>query len=65
VTIWFVELREFTLRIRRRTSDEIGNWRGILKEVRGDLRAENVLPEGRETTIETLFLGRTVYNIVT
>jgi hypothetical protein len=65
VTIWFVELREFTLRIRRRTSDEIGNWRGILKEVWGDLRAESVLLEGRETTIETLFLGRTVYNIVT
>jgi hypothetical protein len=47
LVIWFVEVREFTLRVRRRTSDEIGNWGGVLKEVWGDLRAETVLLEGK------------------
>ncbi|PMD50850.1 uncharacterized protein K444DRAFT_711065 [Hyaloscypha bicolor E] len=30
VAIWFVEFRKFTLRVRKRSSDEIGNWRGIV-----------------------------------
>lgn len=47
VVVWFVEVREFTLRVRRRTSNEIGNWRGIPKEIWGDLRSESVLLEGK------------------
>ncbi|KAN0104969.1 hypothetical protein V8E51_010714 [Hyaloscypha variabilis] len=48
LAIWFVEVREFTLRVRRRGSDEIGNWRGLPREIWGDLRAESVLLEGKE-----------------
>jgi len=45
--VWFVEVREFTLRVRRRSSNEIGNWRGLPREIWGDLRAESVLLEGK------------------
>ena len=47
VAVWFVEAREFTLRVRRRRSDEISNWRGLPRELWGDLRAESMLLEGK------------------
>jgi hypothetical protein len=47
VAIWFVEFRKFTLRVRKRSSDEIGNWRGIPREIWGDWKAESVLLEGK------------------
>ncbi|KAE9364018.1 hypothetical protein N431DRAFT_497738 [Stipitochalara longipes BDJ] len=47
LAIWFVEVRGYTLRVRRRSTDEIGNLRGLPREIRGDLRAENVLLEGK------------------
>ena len=47
VAIWFVKFCGFTLRVRRRSSDEIGNWRGIPIEIWGDLKAESVLLEGK------------------
>jgi SUR7/PalI family len=49
VSIWFVEFREFALRVRRRSSDEIGNWRGLRREIWGDLRAESVLLHGKRS----------------
>ncbi|KAM3066669.1 hypothetical protein ACMFMG_002381 [Clarireedia jacksonii] len=36
--IWFVEVRGWSYRGRRRKEEEIGNWRGIKKEVWADLR---------------------------
>ncbi|KAH6670949.1 hypothetical protein F5X68DRAFT_278830 [Plectosphaerella plurivora] len=36
--VWFVEFRLSSFKRRSRTGDEIGNWRGILSEVKGDLR---------------------------
>ncbi|KAH7361859.1 hypothetical protein B0T11DRAFT_327997 [Plectosphaerella cucumerina] len=37
-TVWFVEFRLSSFKRRSRTGDEIGNWRGILSEVKSDLR---------------------------
>jgi hypothetical protein len=36
--IWFVEVRSWSYRGRRRKGEEIGNWRGIRKEVWTDLK---------------------------
>lgn len=47
VAIWFVEFRGFTSRVRRRSSDEIGNWRGIPREIWGELKVESVLVSGK------------------
>lgn len=38
--VWFVEVRGVAFKARRRTVYERGNWRGILREVRGDLKLE-------------------------
>jgi hypothetical protein len=38
--VWFVEVRGVAFKARRRTVYERGNWRGILREVRGDLKVE-------------------------
>lgn len=36
--VWFVEFRRTSLARRGRTSHEIGNWRGILGEIKRDIR---------------------------
>jgi len=38
--VWFVEVRGLAFKARRRTIYERGNWRGLLREVRGDLKVE-------------------------
>lgn len=41
--IWFVEVRRWAFTKRRRTSDEVGNWKGVGKEVWRDLKGEKSL----------------------
>lgn len=36
--VWFVEVRTWALRKRTREAREIGNWKGIFREVWGDLK---------------------------
>ncbi|GJC87437.1 hypothetical protein ColLi_10275 [Colletotrichum liriopes] len=36
--VWFVSFRRTAFSRRKRTESEIGNWRGIFREVKGDLR---------------------------
>ncbi|KAF4850287.1 hypothetical protein CGCSCA4_v003957 [Colletotrichum siamense] len=36
--IWFVSFRRTAFSRRKRTETEIGNWRGIFREVKGDLK---------------------------
>ncbi|KAK1963556.1 hypothetical protein LY78DRAFT_716651 [Colletotrichum sublineola] len=36
--IWFVSFRRTAFSRRRRNENEIGNWRGIFREVKGDLK---------------------------
>lgn len=36
--VWFVDFRLSSFKRRSRTGGEIGNWRGILSEVKSDLR---------------------------
>ncbi|CCF32328.1 hypothetical protein CH063_00785 [Colletotrichum higginsianum] len=36
--VWFVSFRRTAFSRRKRTENEIGNWRGIFREVKGDLR---------------------------
>ncbi|OLN87615.1 hypothetical protein CCHL11_05647 [Colletotrichum chlorophyti] len=36
--VWFVSFRRTALSRRRRTENEIGNWRGIFREVKGDMK---------------------------
>ncbi|KAF6834895.1 sur7 protein [Colletotrichum musicola] len=36
--IWFVSFRRTAFSRRKRTESEIGNWRGIFREVKGDLK---------------------------
>jgi len=38
--VWWVEVRGWAFKRRRRTRAEIGNWRGIWGEMRRDLRLE-------------------------
>jgi hypothetical protein len=40
VAIWFVEFRRHSLQVRRRTPEQIGNWRGVFREVLGDFRSD-------------------------
>lgn len=37
-SVWFVSFRLSSFKRRARTGDEIGNWRGITREVMSDLR---------------------------
>lgn len=39
IAVWFVESRQISFRIRRRETGEVGDYRGIFKEVRGDIRS--------------------------
>jgi hypothetical protein len=36
--VWFVEFRQFSFRIRKREASEIGDYRGIIQEIKSDLR---------------------------
>ncbi|KAK1522963.1 hypothetical protein CPAR01_14506 [Colletotrichum paranaense] len=36
--VWFVSFRRTAFSRRKRTENEIGNWRGIFREVKGDMR---------------------------
>ncbi|OHF02088.1 hypothetical protein CORC01_02667 [Colletotrichum orchidophilum] len=36
--VWFVSFRRTAFSRRKRTESEIGNWRGIFREVKGDIR---------------------------
>ncbi|KAK1992566.1 hypothetical protein LX36DRAFT_290772 [Colletotrichum falcatum] len=36
--VWFVSFRRTAFSRRRRTENEVGNWRGIFREVKGDLK---------------------------
>ncbi|KAK1579605.1 uncharacterized protein LY79DRAFT_563775 [Colletotrichum navitas] len=36
--VWFVSFRRTAFSRRKRTENEIGNWRGIFREVKGDLK---------------------------
>jgi hypothetical protein len=40
VAIWFVEFRRHSLKVRRRTPEQIGNWSGLFREVLGDFRSD-------------------------
>lgn len=40
VMVWFVEIRTWSYKRRRRTKKDIGNWKGIRKEIMGDLRGK-------------------------
>ncbi|CAI6337992.1 unnamed protein product [Periconia digitata] len=42
-TVWFVEVRRSSFFRRTRTGDEIGNWKGILGEIRRDLKGAKEL----------------------
>jgi hypothetical protein len=39
--IWFVDIRRSSILRRRRTDDELGNWRAVGKEMRKDLRGRD------------------------
>ncbi|KAI9172571.1 hypothetical protein HJFPF1_02077 [Paramyrothecium foliicola] len=43
--VWFVEFRKTSFKRRQRTSSQIGNWRGILSELWGDLRLNRISKE--------------------
>ncbi|EFQ30425.1 hypothetical protein CGRA01v4_09968 [Colletotrichum graminicola] len=36
--VWFVSFRRTAFSRRKRTENEVGNWRGIFREVKGDLK---------------------------
>jgi hypothetical protein len=38
ISVWFVEVRTYAVKARYRTSREMGNYRGVFKEVINDLR---------------------------
>lgn len=40
LSIWIVEFRSISFRARRRTQDEIGDWKGIWREVKDDVRPD-------------------------
>jgi hypothetical protein len=41
--VWFVETRRWSFVRRVRTDEEVGNWRGMKKEIWRDLRREKSL----------------------
>lgn len=41
--VWFVEVRSMSFKLRRRTGAEIGNWREMPNEIRGDFKRDWVL----------------------
>ncbi|CZR57366.1 uncharacterized protein PAC_07255 [Phialocephala subalpina] len=47
-TVWFVEVRTWSVRLRRRTIEEVGNYSGLLGEVGRDFKAESKLEIGKE-----------------
>ncbi|RDW67023.1 hypothetical protein BP5796_09772 [Coleophoma crateriformis] len=53
LSVWFVEFRQRSYKARRRTSYEIGNWKGIFAEVLSDLR----LPKDDDSTAMTTALA--------
>lgn len=36
--VWFVEFRKTSFKRRRRTPEEMGSWKGIFREVKGDVQ---------------------------
>jgi hypothetical protein len=38
--VWFVEVRQSSFTRRKRSDDEVGNWKGIWKEVRSDFNGK-------------------------
>jgi len=42
LAVWFVEFRRTAFARRRRSPEEIGNWKGIWREVREDLRVDRL-----------------------
>lgn len=42
--LWFVEFRESAFSRRSRTQSQIGNWAGILGEVRRDIKVDGHFP---------------------
>ncbi|KAJ4391805.1 hypothetical protein N0V93_005425 [Gnomoniopsis smithogilvyi] len=46
--VWFVQFRRTALSRRSRTKHQIGNWRGILGEVRKDIKTDGHFPPPEE-----------------
>lgn len=40
VAVWFVEFRRWAFKKRLRTEDEVGNWSGVVREVRRDFKID-------------------------
>lgn len=47
--IWFVEFRQVSFRIRKREAAEIGDYRGVLGEVRRDVEFGKGVREGEKS----------------
>ncbi|KUJ08282.1 uncharacterized protein LY89DRAFT_765093 [Mollisia scopiformis] len=45
LAVWFVDFRRHSLKVRRRGTDQIGNWKGLGKELLSDLRSDPSLEE--------------------
>jgi hypothetical protein len=41
--VWFVEVRQSSFTRRKRSDDEVGNWKNIGKEIRSDLKGSKIL----------------------
>ncbi|KAL8299182.1 hypothetical protein RB594_008455 [Gaeumannomyces avenae] len=50
--VWFVEFRRHAYRKRPRTPEQVGNWRGIVGEVREDRRVHPLPPVSKEEAAE-------------
>jgi hypothetical protein len=43
--VWFVEFRQISFRIRKREAEEIGDYKGIVKELKRDIRSPKAQKE--------------------
>lgn len=51
VVTWFVKFRTLAFKARERTSLQMSGYKGILKEIRNDFRAEKVEDDDTEVLI--------------
>jgi hypothetical protein len=40
--VWFVEVRQSSFTRRKRSDDEVGNWKGIGREIRSDVKGSKI-----------------------
>jgi hypothetical protein len=52
MTTWFIEFRTRSYKARQRTAQEIGDYKGIKREVLSDLRLRKVEHEDTEMLID-------------